>query len=36
VSSVIINDVQNEKNICKEIFRFFSIKPFNLMFLPII
>ena len=36
VNSVIMNDVYKEKNINKEIFRFFSIKPFNLMFLPII
>jgi len=36
VNTVTLNDVQNEKNINKEIFRFFSIKPFNLMFLPII
>jgi len=35
-SPVIINDTTNEKVINKEIFRFFSVKPFNVMLLPII
>jgi len=35
-SAVTLNDVSNDKVINKEIFRFFSVKPFNIMFLPII
>lgn len=36
MTAVIMNDTKNDKAVNKEMFRFFSVKPFNLMFLPVI
>ena len=36
MSAVIMNDTKNDKVVNKEVFRFFSVKPFNLMLQPVI
>jgi hypothetical protein len=36
LSSVTINDVKNNPLLSKEMFRFFSLKPNNLLFIPLI
>jgi hypothetical protein len=36
MSTVIMNDTKNDKAVNKEVFRFFSVKPFNLMLQPVI